>query len=52
LSASLRRRTEGTNKKKKIPKYFKEGKIKKINDKNNIINDIYFSKEEIIFPSC
>jgi hypothetical protein len=29
---------------KKTPKYFFEGKIKKIND---IINDIYFSKEEI-----
>lgn len=32
---------------KKTPKYFKEGKIKKINNKNDIINDIYFSKEEI-----
>lgn len=31
---------------KKTPKYFKDGKIKKINDKNDIINEIYFSKEE------
>jgi hypothetical protein len=35
------------DKNKKTPKYFKEGKIKKINNKNDIINDIYFSKEEI-----
>lgn len=32
---------------KKTPKYFKDEKIKKINNKDDIINDIYFSKEEI-----